>query len=311
MRRLATAVLAACLLALVPVVAHAQGADAVGWWSAFSGLPAAPDVGATDLLLQGGDPLRLLPNTGVVDQSPAPSAFAALRFHVLPGSAVGALQLSVAMGGQAMDVRAYATLSAWKAVQNGALAGAPEPDLARYSQGRLVGDDLVFPDIGRLVTDAGELSVVLYPGPADRVVVHAPSPAALSVTALSAPPEPDPVREAPEALPPVLPRVDPPVLQPVATAPLAAVPLPQAAPGPVALAPATPVAGRHTGVTRLVSDDSRSRFVVLAEALLVLVFFGLLGQGPMALLAREQTEVEVARGVGRFHAVRAGRAPRL
>ncbi|MCU1592643.1 MAG: hypothetical protein JWO12_35 [Frankiales bacterium] len=316
MRRLGL-LLVTVLAVWLPSPAHAQGADASGWWSELSPLPAPPDVGATDLLLQGGDPQRLLPDTGVVDQSPSPSAVGALRFHVDPGSAVGALQLSVASGGQAMDVRAYPTTTAWKPVQNGAMADAPVPELGRYSLGRLDGDALVFPDIGRLVSDNGDLSVVLLPGAADRVVVHAPGTAVLTVA--PPPAAPTSAADAPAAdpgplvIPPALPQADLAALQPSGPSLVATVPGPEAAPPPVAAPAPAPVALAAAPVrdTRLVADDARTRWVVLAEGLLVLAFFGLLGQGPLARLAREPSAVEVPRGVGRFQAVRVGRAPRL
>lgn len=312
------------VFALVPGPAHAQGADAQGWWNEFhqSGQPAPPappDVGADDLLLQGGDPGRLLAS----DQPPAPSALGALRFQVAPGAEVGALVLQVGAGAQAADVRAYPTSSAWKAVQDGPIKDAPVPDFARFSTGRLSADGatLTFPDIGRLVTEGGLLSVVLLPGAADRVVVHKPAPTALAVAApapaaevspspaspaATAAPAPEPVAAAPLVggfAPPLAVASD----QPVAPAVVS----PGVVPQPVAAAPATTTA-RVT--RRIVPDDNRGRLAVAVEALLVLVFFGLLGQGPLAVLARLTGAGEAAavqRGVGRFTAARVGLAPRL
>jgi hypothetical protein len=321
-------VLAALLLTasvvLSPGTAQAQGADAQGWWTQVNGA-VPPDVGATDLLLQGGDPARVLPNTGgAVDQAPQPTALAAVRFSVTPGAQVGALVLQLAPGGQAMDVRAYPAKQAWVAVQGGALADAAIPDLTRYSAGKLSADgaSLVFPDVGRLATEQGLLSVVLVPGALDRVVLHAPLPTALTVS----PPAAVPTDEAPPVAPPaadpvvapldlqpgaapapVLPRVD-------ATAPtLADLPAPALAPQalPVAVAPA--VAAASTARS-LVPDDGRTRWFVLLELALVAAFFGLLGQGPLARLGGltgQRAAAETARGVGRFRIDRTGSAPRL
>jgi hypothetical protein len=64
----------------------------------------------------------------------------------------------------------------------------------------------------------------------------------------------------------------------------------------------------------VVADDARTRGIVVLEALLVAVFFGLLGLGPLARLARltgQTAAVTGERGVGRFRSVREGRAPRL
>jgi hypothetical protein len=310
------------LSVLAPGAARAQGAGAQGWWTQVNGV-LPPDVGATDLLLQGGDPARALPSTGgVVDQSPQPTALGALSFTVAPASQVGALVLGVASGGQASDVRAYRVRAPWVPVQGGALADAPVPDLSRYSAGKLSPDgaSLVFPDIGRLTTEAGLLSVVLVPGATDRVVVHQPTGTALTVAAPEVATAPSgPVPPAPQvplpAGPPiaairVLPRVDS-VLLPGVTAPAAPNPSVAAAPAPVA---AAPVAAAAALTRRLVPDDGRSRLIVLLEIALVVGFFGLMGQGPLASLSRltgDQTAVDEARGIGRFRTVRSGQTPRL
>jgi hypothetical protein len=302
-------------LVLVPGPVHAQGAEAQGWWSslhraAAPAPPAPPDVGPTDLLLQGGDVERAVPGTGT---APAPTALAALRFHVTTSAAVGSLVLRVAAQARAADVRAYPTTTSWVPAQDGAIEDAPTPDLSRYSAGALSTDGatLVFPDIGRMVTDDGLLSVVLVPGPTDRVVVHAPLPTALAVVL----PPRGPVQ--PSAAPLGQPAVVPPpvpvvavALPPVAPVP-AAVPAPSSQPAPVVAAVTTPTG---TAARRVVPDSSRDRLVVGLEALLVLAFFGLLGQGPFAALARltgQPVEERTERGVGRFVSARTGAPPRL
>jgi hypothetical protein len=318
MRRLLVGLLV-LLGVLLPGPAQAQGSAAQGWWTQISGV-VPPDVGATDLLLQGADPTRAVPNTGgAIDQSPQPTALAALRFTVVPGSQIGSLVLQFATGGQAQDVRAYPAKGAWVPVQGGALADAAVPDLSRYSAGKLSPDgaSLVFPDIGRLATDQGLLSVVLVPGAADRVVVHQPAASALTVVAPpiaaeQAPPPPFAAVPPPSAVVPLLPRADSPALPGiVAPAPAAEEPTVAPAPAPVAaVALPAPLAATR----RLVPDDGRSRLIVLLEIALVVGFFGLMGQGPLALLARltgEQALVEEARGIGRFRTARAGQAPRL
>ncbi len=321
MRALLVAVLLAPCVALLPGSAHAQGADAQGWWSTLNqpgapALPAPPDVASDDLLLQGGDPARLLPATGVVDQAPTPSALGALRFTVRPGSAVGALVLTVAAGAQATDVRAYPARGAWQPAQGGAAAEAPQPDLSRYSAGRLSTDGLTldFPDIGRLVTEQGLLSVVLIPGAADRVVVHPPTKQALTVTPVDLAPRQPPEAPAPAPAQVVAPA---PLKVPYLTAPLAEPDLaPTAAPQSPVVAVQAPVrATAPAALTRrLVPDDTRSRVIVLLELLFAVAFFGLLGQGPLAVLARltgQPVAGDPARGVGRFRGPRTGVAPRL
>jgi hypothetical protein len=242
---------------------------------------------------------------------------------------VGGLTLSVSAGSQAADVRAYPAAGAWEPAQNGALEDAPPADLSRYCAGRMSvdGATLLFPDIGRLVTEQGQLSAVLIAGPADRVVVQQPGARALAVSAPSGPastPPQQPAAAPPAApvalptavlLPPAVPglgEVLPPALSPAPSTIPVALPAPTL-PAPTLPAPTVPVARR---AAELVADDDRTRAFVLGEALLVLAFFGLLGQGPLAVLARATGSVEPAgstgvRGVGRFRSARTGRVPRL
>lgn len=315
MRRLLAIALLAPLLALLPTAAHAEAPDATGWWSAAhqSALPVAPpappDVSAGDLLLQGGDLQR-----EVTGAAPAPTAFAAIRYTVPEGATVTALTLQLAAGAQATDVRAYATTSAWKPVENGAIEDAPTPDLSRYAVASLAADGttLSFTDIGKLTTDSGLFDVVLLPGASDRLVVLHPTASTLTVTAAPAAVGAPPVTAPPPAVPPVpVVPVAAPVTVPQAPVPLAPEVVPTS-PAPAPQLPAQPVsaaAGR-----RIVGDDGHARLVVAVEALLVAVFFGLLGHGPLALLARltaQPVAVQAERGIGRFRSVREGTAPRL
>jgi hypothetical protein len=330
--RLLVATLAALpAVLLVPAAAQAQSADAQGWWNELHQTgapapPAPPDLADNDLLLQGGDAFSLLPS-GTVDMPAQPSALAALRFTVDPAASVGALTLSVAAGAKAMAVRAYPTAPTWKAEQNGAYAEAPKPDLVRFADGALSADglSLVFPDISRLETEGGSLSFVIYPGAADRVVIHHPDAKALTVTPASAPGvvpaagAPAPAAPLPPPVHAVLPPLAAPLdggVAPLAPAAVPAQPAPALAPEaalPLAAAPNQATALRP--VSQLLMDDSRTRVLVGLEALIVVVFFGLLGQGPLRLLARwtgaAEPEADAERGIGRFTAARTGSAPRL
>jgi hypothetical protein len=118
------------------------------------------------------------------------------------------------------------------------------------------------------------------------------------------------VAPAPVALP-----VAPALGEPVGAGPPAVVPPEGLAPAPV-LPPAVqpPAASTRTAAARVVADDSRTRLVLGLEALLLLAFFGLLGQGPLAVLARltgQPVQVRAERGVGRFARERTGAPPRL
>ncbi len=314
MRRLAAVAFLALLALAAPGPVQAQGADAQGWWwtaaqQGMPALPAPPDVTADDLLVQGGDAPRL------AGRPASPTAVAALRFVVPPGAGVAGLSLALGSGARADDVRAYATTSTWVPAKGGPMALAPSPDVSRYSAGHLSADGLTlaFPDVGRLLTEAGLLSIVLVPGPTDRVVAHRPSPAALVVVpALTvtspptpAPPQPTGVAAPPPALPVVAVPVVPAAL-PAQAPPQVAAPTPR----PVV----APVLAQGVPVRRVVADDARTRSIVLVELALLALTFGLLGQGPLARAQRLLGPVPVdtgERGIGRFRAVREGPAPRL
>ena len=346
MRRLllARSAVAAALVALplvgLAVPAAAEAPMATGWWNVATRdgapqPPAPPDVAEGDLLVQSGDPSGL--TVGSTEGSPTPSAVAALRFTVPAGSTVGAMTFEVAAGATASDVRAYATTDAWAPVLNGPLASAPAPDRSRFSQGVLDGSTLVFADIGRLLPESGELSVVLLPGTVDRVVLRKPGPETLAVLAGPLGPGADAVPTfgpaatdaggAPAfgssgsidvapgtAFAPGL--ADPPplgvaVLPEVAAAPQVAAPSVAATPAPAALPAAGPVA-------LSVLDDSRTRYLAAAEAVLVLITFGLFGWGPFARLSTfvgsgspSDGPDERVRGVGRFAKLREGQVVRL
>jgi hypothetical protein len=266
--------------------------------------PDPPDVPSDGLLLQGG--------------LSGPSAYAALSF-TLPADATGAtLTLAVASSAtQATAVQACPAKPGWKPVQGGPIAEAPTYDCARSVPAVLSADgkQLLFRDVTGLATDTGALSIALIPGDSDRVALAKPSANALTVQqagATSAPPPP------PVAPPVVTGGIAP--APPVAAAP----PLLPLAPAPVQVAPPAvtpPVENAVVPARRPVQAAQRShstttgvRLVLLAEALLTLLSFGLLGVGPARGLVR-LTGVEAgadrARGIGRFSRERVGSAPSL
>lgn len=329
----AAAVLVATLTVLLGSVPGASAAapEAQGWWNALhregaAQPPAPPGVDPGELLVQGGDVLGRLP--GQRAAQPRPLAVAALRFAVDPDSAVTTLDLPVDGSAVAQDVRAYVAATSFEPVENGAYDKAPDVVLDDFSQGVLSADgsSLSFPDISRLVAAGGGLSVVLVAGPGDRVVLKPPGPDALDVVR---PPAPTPDRPdvgvgdpppgAGAASPPSL---GAPAVPRATSAAFAPTPgAPAWPPGPAVAAPpqrgepaAAPVV--RSAVARPV-DDTRTRVLVVVEGLLVLAFFGLLGYGPFARLSRltglatTPRGAAAVRGIGRFSALRSGRAPRL
>ena len=301
-------------------IAAADAPGRQGWWNlAHQGVqpPTPPDVPADGLLVQGG------PN--------GPSAVAALRFDVPPGSGVTGLRLVVAGSApQASGVRACPAAPVWKAAQNGPWADLPAYDCTTSVVGVLSGTELVFTGVGRLVSDAGVLSIAVVPGQTDRVSLAKPGAAALTVTAPAAASAPAPAATgpvaqpgppaapaaAPAAAPPPAPGV--PVPASLALPPVPPAPLSSAAPVVVA-PPAPPVAAAlpaaapraFAGPAR---NDTRARVVVAVEGLLLLLTLGLVGAGParrLGTLAGTAVPQAPERGVGRFARPRSGRAPRL
>jgi len=338
MRRQAAAA-ATGLLALVVLLllgqapASGQAPDATGWWSVASQqgqqAPPPPDMSDGDLLVQGGDLGGSAPDLGLPT---SPSAVAALRFATPDGADVGALTLKVGTGAKADDVRAYLVKKDdWKPSKGGPMADAPQPDSHRYSQGVLnsAGTELVFRDIARLLRDDGTLSVVVYPGASDRVVLKKPDASALAVTtagggysagpvgggagAVSPVSGTAPVAPGGAPLAPLSPAGNPGGVAPPAVAP----PAVAGAPSAGVAAPQVAAAPRssRTDLAALAKADQRTRYLVAIEALLVLVTFGLLGWGPLdrlrALTGAPAEDGPRQRGVGRFVQDRAGEVVRL
>lgn len=328
MRRVALVVLAVLTGLLVPVPGvSAAGPEAQAWWSALhrDGLaqpPAPPGVDEGELLVQGGDVLSRLP--GAEASQPQPLAVAALRFTVDPDSAVTTLALPLDGPAVAQDLRAYPAAGPFEPVENGPYDEAPDVVLDDFSQGVLSADglSLSFPDISRLVTAEGMLSVVLIAGPGDRAVLKRPGPEALGVVEPRGPAAaPAPAGFSPPPVTSSAPLERPPV-PPTTTSAFAPGPLeaPPAAAAPVAAPPAAPAPAVAPVVRRTVAvaaDDTRTRVLVLVEALLVGAFFGLLGYGPFAHLTRfsglstTPRGATTVQGIGRFAAARSGRAPQL
>lgn len=332
MRRTALVGCALLVAVLVPTPgASAAGPDARGWWSALhrEGLaqpPAPPGVDPGELLVQGGDVRGRLP--GQATAQPQPMAVAALRFTVGPDSAVTTLTLPVDGRAVVQDLRAYPAAEPFEPVENGPYEKAPAVVLDDFSHGVLSADglSLSFPDVSRLLSPEGVLSIVLIAGPGDRAVLKAPGPDALGVVTprgTSDVPDDDgaspPARPgAAGALPPGLPTGPPSTSSAFAPPSVAAAPPPVTGPAlavPPAPAPAAAPLVRRTVASAV--DDTRTRILVLLEALLVGVFFGLLGYGPFARLSHvtglttRSRGAAAVQGIGRFAAVRSGSAPRL
>jgi hypothetical protein len=295
--------------------AHSDAPSAQAWWNAANqGLaqpPDPPDVPSNGLLLQGG--------------LSGPSAYAALAFTLPPDTAAASLTLDVASTAtQATSVQACPARPGWKPAQGGPMADAPPYDCARSVAAVLTADSkhLVFRDVSGLATIEGALSLALVPGDSDRVALAKPGASALAVQQAA-----PPLAAAPPAVAPASGGdaggsglTAPPPVQaagPLVPAPAAAA----AAPAPAVAAPmastATTAGGQHSAPVQEAAHQTTTgvRALLLVEALLTLISFGLLGVGPARGLVRltgvGAIRGDRPRGIGRFSRERMGSAPSL
>ncbi|HET7529363.1 MAG TPA: hypothetical protein VFJ98_00210 [Mycobacteriales bacterium] len=191
-RRLAAWLLAVgCALGVVvlcwPGAAAAQEPDVAAWWSAANlgdpapAPPPPPDVTSGDLFVQGSNaaPAAATP-AGAAPGSA--QAVAGLEFDLQPTDLVGALTLPIdGTPPPQVSVVACKSTGRFTDVENGPWSRVPAYDADACVPGTLADTKVVFNDVGKLVADA-QLSVVLLPGPVDRVVFAKPGPGALQVT---------------------------------------------------------------------------------------------------------------------------------
>lgn len=298
-----TAVAAPAPQTVAPVV--------VGWWSAANQDPALPslsppDVGPEDLHVAGANAAvggLPLPGPG------GPTAIAALRFSLQPGAAAGDLTLQLTgTEPPAVTLQACRATSAFDSAQGGPWADAPTYDCADAGTARLEPAGSVVVDGVDALRDGTELSLVLVPGPLDRVVIAPPDESALAVSGGSSTSTGVP---ASAPLPPAAPLAPPmPGTAPLAggTAPLAAA-LPGGAlpvtPPTAAVPPAVAAPAPAPAVSTLQVAADRPLPALLATMLLALLAFVLMlrdrGGSPA-------TGTAVVRGVGRFRSERSGEA---
>jgi len=169
-------------------------APVTAWWTTAnlgSGVAVPGSVlGASgkELLVEGSN---ALPAVSAVSTAPISSiAVAGIRWQ-LPAGAVPA-SLSLSMAGSPppfVTVQACQATSSFAAVYGGPYADVPSYSCATPIDGVVKGGALTFPGIGKLAS-GNTLSVVLLPGPLDRVVFSPPSVSSLVVTKTSVPREP-------------------------------------------------------------------------------------------------------------------------
>lgn len=304
--------------ALAAPAPQTVGPVVAGWWSAANQDPALPalsppDVGAQDLHVAGGNAgAGGLPLPG----SGGPTAIAALRFSLPAGAVAGELRLQLAGAKPpAVTLQACRATRSFEPAQNGAWADAPTYDCTDAGTARLDPDgSVVVVDGADALRDGLDLSLVLVPGPLDRVVIAPPDDGALAVSGGTSAGSDVP---AGAPLPPAAPMAQPypgtaalaggaaaagpGVALPGGGLPAAAVPTAAAAIPPAVAAPAPAVVGLDVAAGRPLP-------ALLATTLLALLAFALMlhdrGAGPAA-------GTPVVRGVGRFRSERSGPVPDL
>lgn len=178
-----TSVVGVMLLPASP--AAAQSPDAAAWWdSANLGDPAPappppPDVKSGDLYVEGSNAGPL--STILGKAPPTTQAISGVAFDLPKGAAVGALTLQVdGTAPPQVSVTACKTKESFTSDENGPWSEVPSYDANECVPGALKGTSVQFADVSKLATPS-KLSVVILPGPLDRVVFKAPGAGTLSV----------------------------------------------------------------------------------------------------------------------------------
>jgi len=156
------------------------------WWNSANvgdpapAPPAPPDVHDGDLFVQGSNAAPS--GTPVGAAPPSSQALAGLAFDLQPTDLVSALKLTVdGSPPPQVTVDACKATGGFASEQNGPWNDVPAYDANACAPGALKGNDVVFGDVSKLVTNS-RLAVVLVPGPVDRVVFKKPSAGTLAVT---------------------------------------------------------------------------------------------------------------------------------
>lgn len=174
-----------------PAGAAATAAPVTAWWTTANlghGLAApAALFGASgkQLPVEGSN---ALPPVSAVSTAPLSSiAVAAIRWRLSPGEVASSLSLTIAGSPPPfLAVQACRATSSFAAVSGGPYADVPKYSCAHAIDGVVKSGRLTFAGIGKLAS-GNSLSVLLLPGPLDRVVFAPPTVSSLAVTASSVP----------------------------------------------------------------------------------------------------------------------------
>ena len=165
--------------------AAAQAPDAAAWWNQANlgdpvpAPPAPPGVQSGDLFVEGSN---AGPVSSVLSNAPATSqAVAGVEFDLSKGALAGTLTLQIDGTAPAqVSVIACKTKEPFTSTENGPWSQVPSYDANACVPGALKGTTVEFADVSKLATPTS-LSVLILPGPLDRVAFKAPGAGTLSV----------------------------------------------------------------------------------------------------------------------------------
>jgi hypothetical protein len=155
------------------------------WWTATSpghgvpGLPGSPDVSGHQLLVQGSN---AVPSLSLLGSAPTSSqAVSAVRWTLPAGRRAASVQVKLAgQAPPAVSIEACQITSSFKPVSGGPYSQVPSFTCAHAVDASLKGSTVTFTGVGRLAKHH-VLSILLVPGPLDRVVIAPPSASALTL----------------------------------------------------------------------------------------------------------------------------------
>lgn len=178
----------AAVMFVAPAPVSAQAPDVAAWWNAANAgdpapaPPVPPDVKDGDLLVQGSNPAPT-PLPDPLGQAPVTTqAVAGVAFDLQAGALVNGLTLQIdGTPPPQVSVVACRTTERFTSDENGPWSEVPPYDGNSCVPGKLKGDAVAFTDIGKLVLN-DSLSVLILPGPVDRIVFKQPGPSTLDVS---------------------------------------------------------------------------------------------------------------------------------
>ena len=178
----------AAVMFIAPAPVSAQAPDAAAWWNSTNvGDPAPtppppPDVKSGDLFVQGSNAGASLPANPLGAAPASTQAVSGVSFDLPTGALVNGMTLQI--DGSAppqISVVACSTKEPFTSTENGPWSEVPAYDGNACVPGKLKGNAVEFADVGKLVLH-DKLSVLILPGPLDRVVFKAPGNKTLDVT---------------------------------------------------------------------------------------------------------------------------------